>query len=102
MKKEEFAQRIIMLRGAMGLTQEAFAEKVGVSKRSISAWENGDIIPKKTARIKTAVSCGLPVNELLLDEEMAAGSVTTETIPSKTNEEQFLFHVVKAIEKANN
>lgn len=101
MKKEDFAQRIILLRGAMGLTQEAFAEMIGVSKRSISAWENMDSIPKKTVRIKTAVICGLSANELLLDEEMSPNSLDTELNQSKPDVDQFLYHVVKTVGKTN-
>lgn len=79
MQKNEFPQKVLMLRGALGLTQEDFAAKIKVSKRSVSAWENGGLFPKKTVRINMAVICGFPVTEFLLDEEKIQGSATSST-----------------------
>lgn len=97
MHKHEFAEKILMIRGASGLTQEEFARFVGVSKRSISAWENGDVIPKKTVRIKIAVLCGFSVNEFLLEEEILKG-----IMPSKQpkNGEEFIFQMKSFMENS--
>ena len=99
MTKNEFAQKIIMLRGALGMTQEQFADHIGVSKRSVSAWENGDIIPKKTVRINIAVMHNLNVNDLLLDEEKAQN--IEQPTQSKAEEDELLSQLKNVIENSN-
>lgn len=101
MNKNEFAQKIIMLRGALGLTQEEFAKEAGVSKRSVSSWENGDVIPKKTVRINLAVTYNLPVNELLLDEEKPQNINIKEFAQSMANEDELLSQLKNVIENSN-
>ena len=97
--KNEFAQKIIMLRGALGLTQEEFAEKVNVSKRSVSAWENGELIPKKTVRINIAVMHNIDVNEFLLDEEKSQSVTTPQSLEQ---DEKYLLNQLKnVIENSN-
>ena len=99
MNKNEFAQKIIMLRGALGLTQEEFAEKVNVSKRSVSAWENGELIPKKTVRINIAVMHNIDVNEFLLDEEKSQSVTTPQSLEQ---DEKYLLNQLKnVIENSN-
>ncbi len=39
------AERILKLRKQSGLSQEAFAEKLGVSRQSVSKWESGNVMP---------------------------------------------------------
>lgn len=41
MKKKEIPRMILELRKAMGLTQEQFAAKVGVTFSTVNRWENG-------------------------------------------------------------
>lgn len=41
MDKSLFAQRVAAIRQALGLTQEQFAEKVGVSREQVGRWESG-------------------------------------------------------------
>lgn len=99
MLKTEFAQKVILLRGALGLTQEEFAEKIKVSKRSVSAWENGDVVPKKTVRINMAVVCGLSVSELLLDEEMNPD--TNSASQTQADENELMKQLKNVIENSN-
>lgn len=37
----EFSERLLQLRKGMDLTQEQLAEKLNVSRQSISKWESG-------------------------------------------------------------
>ncbi len=99
MRKEEFAQKVIMLRGSLGLTQEEFATKIRVSKRSVSAWENGDVVPKKTVRISMAVICNLPANEFLLDAEKLQNTDVDTT--SQFDESELLNQLKSTIENSN-
>lgn len=40
-----FGERLKTLRQAKGLTQEELAKRIGVTKQTISNWENGNITP---------------------------------------------------------
>ena len=42
----EFAEKITALRKSRELTQEQLAERLGVSRQSISKWENGSVVPE--------------------------------------------------------
>jgi transcriptional regulator with XRE-family HTH domain len=42
----ELGSNIKRIRSARGITQEAFAEKMKVSRQSVSKWENGSVVPK--------------------------------------------------------
>lgn len=70
MKQEAFANQLLVLRSRTGLSQEAFGKRLHTSKRSISAWENGDGFPRKSFRILLATTFGYPATAFLLDEEM--------------------------------
>ena len=74
MKQEAFANQLLILRSRTGLSQEEFAKRLNTSKRSVSAWENGDGFPRKSFRILLATTFGYPPNTFLLDEEIPTGS----------------------------
>ena len=46
---EDYAERIKRLRGRLGLTQEGFASRMGVSFASVNRWENGTTRPSALA-----------------------------------------------------
>ncbi len=54
--------RIRELRGQMGLTQSAFAQRLGVSFASVNRWENGQSQPNRLAweRIEALAREALP------------------------------------------
>ena len=41
-----FSEKLLTLRKAKGITQEQLAEKLDVSRQSISKWESGQSIPE--------------------------------------------------------
>ena len=41
----KFEEKLIQLRKARGLSQEALAEQLGVSRQAISRWELGETTP---------------------------------------------------------
>ena len=57
MAAETFARKrslpdvsVAVVRGALGMTQRAFAEVLGVSCRTVEAWESGKTTPTPTAK----------------------------------------------------
>src|SRR5690242_13064736 len=41
-----FGEAILALRRKIGLTQEGFAQQLGISRRALGAWESGSSYPK--------------------------------------------------------
>ena len=46
---DEVAQQIMVLRRALGVTQERLASLIGVTFSTVSRWENGHVRPSKLA-----------------------------------------------------
>lgn len=61
---EGLGSRLRQLRKAKGLTQEALAEQVGVSKPAISSWEKGRAHPRAARATALATALGVPVQSL--------------------------------------
>jgi Zn-dependent peptidase ImmA (M78 family)/transcriptional regulator with XRE-family HTH domain len=62
--------RLVLARGRRGLTQTALGEAVGVSVRSIKAYEAGDKVPTKAIIAKLAAALEFPVSFLVADEPL--------------------------------
>lgn len=56
---------IATLRKEQNLTQEQFAEKLGVSNRSVSRWENGNTLPDLTLMQSICEITGITLPELI-------------------------------------
>lgn len=61
---EGLGSRLRQLRKARGLTQEALAEQVGVSKPAISSWEKDKAQPRATRAAALARALGVPAQSL--------------------------------------
>lgn len=53
-----------------GLTQEQLGEKLGVSNKTISRWENGNYMPDLSLLVPLSKELGISLNELLAGEEI--------------------------------
>ena len=60
-----FAAQLSNLRRGSGLTMEQLAKKLGVSKQTVSNWENGNIMPSVDAVEKMADFFSVSVDYLL-------------------------------------
>lgn len=63
------SEKIYTLRTRLGLSQEELAEKLGVSRQSVSKWETGQSVPDLEKIIKLADLFGVSVDELVREEE---------------------------------
>lgn len=61
---------ILCCRKEKGLTQEQLAEKLGVSSKSISRWENGNTLPNYSLLKDLCNELDINVNELLSGEKI--------------------------------
>ncbi len=66
----ELGEKIYTLRSRARYSQENFAEALGVSRQSVSRWENGTAVPDTEYIIKMCRLLGVSTDELLLREEL--------------------------------
>lgn len=70
---------IAELRKEKNLTQEQFAEKIGVSNRSISRWENGKNMPDISLFAPLCELLGIGVNELICGERIPKEKIVEQS-----------------------
>lgn len=81
-------------RKAAGLTQSALAEKLGVTNRAVSKWENGRSLPDASIMLALCDILKISVTELLKGEFM-------ESENKNKNEEQLLLELVAQKERSD-
>ncbi|MCW8880128.1 MAG: helix-turn-helix domain-containing protein [Kangiellaceae bacterium] len=72
------ADKIIKLRKQFGWSQEELAEKMGVSRQSVSKWESTNSIPDLNKIIKLAEIFGVTTDYLLKDDKESIESINGE------------------------
>lgn len=79
-----FNEKLIKLRKANALSQEDLAEKIDVSRQSISKWELGDSIPDSDKIIALSNIFGVSTDYLLKDEvDNPTGAIIMRDDPNK-------------------
>ena len=71
MNQDKIGKFILDCRKKKGLTQEALAEKLGVSSKSISRWENGNTMPDYSLLKDLCSELDISVNDLLSGERIS-------------------------------
>ena len=61
-------ERLIQLRAKAGLSQDALAERLGVSRQSVSKWENDVSVPDLEKLVKLSEMFGISLDELVKGE----------------------------------
>lgn len=82
------SEKIVSLRTGLGLSQGDVAEKLDVSRQSVSKWETGQSVPDLDKIIKLADLFGVTVDELVRDGERPRPSRSPEPQPEQTTEPQ--------------
>ena len=72
------AQRLVDRRKAAGLSQEALAAQLGVSRQAVSKWERSESSPDTDNLIALATLYGVSLDELLYGEAVGDGAGGTE------------------------
>lgn len=65
----EIANRLVALRKNNGLSQEALAEKLGISRQAVSKWERAEASPDTDNLISLAKIYKISLDDLLFNEE---------------------------------
>ena len=89
-------EKILYCRKKAGLSQEALAEQLGVSRQAVSKWETGDAVPEVNKLLLLANAFGVTTDWLLSDagfqeektadfmptnDQLAAGATWVDAIP---------------------
>ena len=65
-------EKILDCRKRAGLSQEALAERLGVSRQAVSKWETGEALPETGKLATLAAALGVSVDWLLSEDESEA------------------------------
>nr|WP_275422816.1 helix-turn-helix transcriptional regulator [Paenibacillus mucilaginosus] len=89
-----FGEKLKTERGKKGWTQEELAEKLFVSRQSVSKWENGQNYPSIEIIIKISDLFGLTIDELLRSDEELTKQVIKESKQLAYPKSKFIFDVL--------
>ena len=70
MNQEKIGKFILELRKEKNMTQQELADKIGVTDRAISKWENGRGMPDLTLMKPLCRELGITINDLLSGEKI--------------------------------
>lgn len=109
MDQEKIGSFIAENRKAKGFTQIEFAEKLGVSNKSVSRWETGKNMPDVSLFLPICDALNISVNELLIGERIAtqenkkADEIFVETIQAsnkKLKSAQIVIYILAVLVNA--
>ena len=89
-----FGENVSYYRKQLGLTQDELAEKMFVSRQTISRWETGTYLPPVEMLQLLSQRYGLTINELLQGERIAPENqlaAANQTIAQVMKDSPFLF-----------
>lgn len=97
----KFGDNLNILRKSKKMSQEKLAEKVGVSRQSISKWETGEAYPEMNniLRLCQVFGCGINhlVNENLIDLDSLDEEIKMKVVKFKKEKQQKMKGISKAI-----
>lgn len=70
------SEKILLLRKQQGLSQEALAEQLGVSRQAVSRWETGSALPDAGNLLQLSRLFGVTTDSLLCDESAPTSPVS--------------------------
>lgn len=80
------SEKLIQLRKANNMTQEELADKINVSRQSISKWELGQAIPELEKLVSLSEIFSVSTDYLLKPSELDELSIKTELLEKKQQE----------------
>lgn len=79
----EFSNRLYELRKQKGLSQEELANKLNVTRQTISKWEVGDSTPDMEKLVAISDLFGISLDELVIGKEASKTEIENTKKPSK-------------------
>lgn len=96
MNQEKIGKFIAELRKEKNLTQQALADKLGITDRAVSKWETGRCLPDLSLLIPLSEELDISINELLLGEHQK------EEIQNESYEQNLVQTIQYSTEKIKN
>lgn len=81
----DFSEKLLTLRKANNLTQEQLAEKLEVSRQSVSKWESGQATPELEKIVALSAVFDVSTDYLLKSSEIDDLSVKTNMLENSNN-----------------
>jgi transcriptional regulator with XRE-family HTH domain/DNA-directed RNA polymerase subunit RPC12/RpoP len=94
MDQSKIGAFIAACRKQQGLTQMQLAEKLGITDRAVSKWENGRAMPDSSLMLDLCATLRITVNDLLHGEVVSMDNYEKET-------EQQLLDMARELERKN-
>ena len=82
----DISEKILQLRKAKGFTQEELAEKLNVSRQSVSKWESGQSVPELEKLVTLCEVFQVSADYLLKPSELDQLSIKTEMLEKQQQE----------------
>ncbi len=79
----KLSEKIYTLRKKAGLSQEALAELLGVSRQAVSKWETGEAVPELSKLLLLAKTFGVTTDWLLTEDESEPHTDQKESEPQE-------------------
>lgn len=96
----EFAEKITALRKSRELTQEQLAERLGISRQSVSKWENGSVFPEMEKIVELSRIFDVTLDYLLKPSEVDELSIKTDLLEQQ--QKHLLLREEKRIQLSKN
>jgi len=87
-----FGEKLRILRKKRGISQLQLAEKIEVSRQTLSKWENDDVLPDLTNAIKIAHYFHVSMDSLVIGEELQETETVAPQYDLKKKILQWLFN----------
>ena len=95
----DFSNRIISARKSKGLSQEALADLIGVSRQAVSKWETGDAKPDLDKTITLCKALDLSMDYLCLGKESSCHELpTVPPAPEGKKDERALKNIQRLLQ----
>lgn len=78
-------EKILYCRKRLGLSQEALAERLGVSRQAVSKWETGEAVPELGKLVLLSKAFGVTTDWLLSEEEAPQQAESQPAQPRQEN-----------------
>ena len=82
----DVSEKILQLRKANGFTQEELAEKLNVSRQSVSKWDSGQSVPELEKLVALSEIFQVSTDHLLKPSELDQLSIKTEMLEKQQQE----------------
>ena len=94
-----FGERLLEYRNCKGLSQEKLAEKVGVTRQTVSKWETNQSVPDFDKILPLCEALGLTTEELITGEKEEKNAEIEEIVAREQILREEIAKIIAEIER---